>query len=513
MRLGTRTQEFALSPCHGGTIIHAPRPSKPMDTILHNTLTRKREPLKSQDSSGTIGFYCCGPTVYGPAHIGNFRTFLLQDTLRRVLEMEGKELNHVRNLTDVDDKTIRQSIAEGESLTNFTKYWTEKFHQDCERLNMLQPHHEPAATTHIQEQIDLIQTLLDKDHAYTTNDGSVYFRISSYPEYGRLSNLDNRETQTQETTSSGDRNDADEYDRETVADFALWKSYKEEDGDNSWDSPWGKGRPGWHIECSAMSMKYLGETFDIHGGGVDLCFPHHENEIAQSQCATCKPFVAHWFHTAHLMVEGGKMSKSLGNLYTLEDIIAKGHTAQELRYLLLSGSYRQPLNFTMAGLNAAHSALEKLQKQVLPVLEVAGISPEEFLELPTTAPEGDMQFFQKARANLNHDLNTPAALGNLFSALKTLHSNPPKEKAEALTALTELHTVLTALGIRLEIQFPEEQPKVEAPAEIEELAQKRWQAKQDKDWGTADELRNELHHKGWQILDRKDGYDLAPIEN
>lgn len=482
-----------------------------MDTILHNTLTRKREPLVAEDPSGIIGFYCCGPTVYGPAHIGNFRTFLLQDTLRRVLEMEGKAVNHVRNLTDVDDKTIRQSIAEGKTLTDFTGYWTEKFHQDCKRLNMLPPHHEPAATTHIQEQVDLIQKLVDQEHAYTTQDGSVYFRISSYPEYGRLSNLDKRETQTQETTSSGERNDADEYDRETVADFALWKSHKPEDGDNAWDSPWGRGRPGWHIECSAMSMKYLGETFYIHGGGIDLCFPHHENEIAQSQAATEKLFVRHWFHCAHLMVDGGKMSKSLGNLYTLEDIIAKGHTAQELRYLLLSGSYRQPLNFTLDGLNAAHSALDKLNKQAAPLLEVAEITPEAFLTLPTMAPAGDMQYFQKARANLNHDLNTPAALGNLFSALKKLHSNPPKEKESALTALTELHTVLTALGIDLHLHLPEAPSIVDVPEDIETLARQRWDAKQDRDWATADQLRDQLHQQGWQILDRKDGYDLQPL--
>ena len=482
-----------------------------MDTYLRNTLTRKREPVRAQNPDGKVGFYCCGPTVYGPAHIGNFRTFLLQDTLRRVLEMEGKVTNHVRNLTDVDDKTIRQSIAEGSTLDDFTAHWTGKFHQDCGRLNMLPPHHEPAATTHIQEQIDLISRLVESDHAYTTNDGSVYFRISAYPEYGKLSNLDNRETQTQETTSSGDRNDADEYDREAVSDFALWKSHKPEDGDNAWDSPWGRGRPGWHIECSAMSMKYLGETFDIHGGGIDLCFPHHENEIAQSQAATGKQFVHHWFHCAHLMVEGGKMSKSLGNLYTLDDIVEKGHTAQELRYLLLSGSYRQPLNFTMAGLNSARSALEKLQKQALPLLEMAGITSEEFYQLPTTAPEGDMEFFQKARANLNHDLNTPAALGNLFSALKKLHNHPPAEKEKALLALTELHIILTAFGLQPDLSPPEEAPVVEIPAEIRELAEQRWQAKQSRDWDAADQLRNQLQQAGWQTLDRKDGYDLQPL--
>ena len=477
-----------------------------MKIQLHNTLTNQREDI-STDGPGPIGFYCCGPTVYGPAHIGNFRTFLLQDVFRRVLEMEGHAVNHVRNLTDVDDKTIRQSLAEGRSLLEFTQKWTDKFHADCARLNMRPPHGEPAATGHIQEQIDLIARLVEQDHAYTAPDGSVYFRIASFPQYGRLSNLDCRQTQTQSTSSSGERNDADEYDRETVADFALWKAHKEEDGDNAWDSPWGRGRPGWHIECSAMSMKYLGESFEIHGGGIDLCFPHHENEIAQSEAATGQPFVRYWFHCAHLMVDGGKMSKSLGNLYTLDDLLERGHTARELRYLLTSGSYRQPLNFTFQGLNAARSALEKLDRAAAALCGTAGLTPEAFQTLPTTAPEGDMTFFQKSRADLCRDLNTSAALGNLFSTLKKLNANPPEGDA-IRTALSELATVLAALGITLE--FLEEAPAADIPDDIRQLAEQRWQAKQARDWAAADQLRDDLLAKGWKILDRKDGYDIEP---
>lgn len=477
-----------------------------MKIQLYNTLNNQREDI-DPEGKGTVGFYCCGPTVYAPAHIGNFRTFLLQDGFRRVLEMEGFCVNHVRNLTDVDDKTIRQSLAEGMTLLDFTQKWTDKFHADCKRLNMLAPHEEPSATGHIQEQVDLIAQLVKADHAYAAPDGSVYFRIASFPEYGRLSNLDRREARTQSTTSSGDRNDADEYDRETVADFALWKAHKAEDGDNAWDSPWGRGRPGWHIECSAMSMKYLGESFDVHGGGVDLCFPHHENEIAQSEAATGKPFVRHWFHCAHLMVEGGKMSKSLGNLHTLDDLLEKGHTARELRYLLTSGSYRQPLNFTFQGLNAARSALEKLDKAVAVLCEAAGLDPEAFQALPTTAPEGDMAYFQKSRADLCRDLNTSAALGNLFSTLKKLCAHPPGRE-DLSTTLAELATLLAALGITLE--FPSEAPAADIPDAILQAAEQRWQAKRDRDWATADQLRDDLLAKGWKILDRKDGYDVEP---
>jgi len=483
-------------------------PLQRMKIQLHNTLAGKREDI-DPGNKGTSGFYCCGPTVYGPAHIGNFRTFLLQDVFRRVMEMEGIDVHHVRNLTDVDDKTIRQSLAENMSLSDFTEKWTVKFHADCEQLNMRVPHDEPAATGHIKEQVDLIERLIDENHAYAAQDGSVYFRIASFPGYGRLSNLDQRETQTQATSSSGNRNDADEYDRETVADFALWKAHKPEDGDNAWDSPWGRGRPGWHIECSAMSMKYLGESFDIHGGGIDLCFPHHENEIAQSEAATKKPFARHWFHCAHLMVDGGKMSKSLGNLYTLEDLVAKGHSPQVIRYLLISGSYRQSLNFTFQGLQAAQSGIQKLEKAVANLCETAGINAGEFSGLSTKAPVDDMEFFQKSRADLCHDLNTSAALGNIFSTLKKLATETPGTDS-LRTALKELAAILEALGLQLVLE-KEDGADNEIPPDVNELAERRWQAKQDKDWDAADRLRDELLEKGWKILDRKDGYDAEKV--
>ncbi|MGB0416251.1 MAG: cysteine--tRNA ligase, partial [Coraliomargarita sp.] len=285
-----------------------------MSVQLYDTHSRSVQAL-TPESGKPLRFYCCGPTVYGPAHIGNFRTFLIQDTLRRVLEVDGTPVKHVRNITDVDDKTIRQSQAEGMTLEAFTAKWTEKFHADCSALNMLAPSIEPSAVAHIPEQIALVETLVEKGHAYATEDGSVYFRVSSYDDYGSLSKLKQRELKTQSENSAGEVNDADEYDRESVTDFALWKGRKPEDGENYWPSPWGEGRPGWHLECSAMvDTAFDGETIELHGGGIDLCFPHHENEIAQSECAHGQCFCKHWFHSAHLMVEGEKMSKSLGNV-------------------------------------------------------------------------------------------------------------------------------------------------------------------------------------------------------
>ncbi len=325
---------------------------------LHDTLTRQMLAVVPADGK-TLRFYCCGPTVYGPAHIGNFRTFVAQDVFRRVVELSGTPTLHVRNITDVDDKTIRDSIKAGQSLTEFTQHWTKQFHADCAALNLLPPHVEPKATEHIPHQIRMIEDLIASGHAYAAADGSVYFRVASFADYGKLSHLEDRELRLGAAQGA---NDSDEYTKDSLADFALWKAHKPEDGDNFWDSPWGRGRPGWHLECSAMSLEYLGEDFDLHSGGVDLIFPHHENEIAQSCCATGGQFARHWMHIAHLMVDGGKMSKSLGNLYTLDDLKHRGFTPAEVRYVLVSGHYRQPLNFTLHSLDAARAALMKLAK-------------------------------------------------------------------------------------------------------------------------------------------------------
>lgn len=471
-----------------------------MKPSIHNTLSRRKEELAP--SGEFFGMYCCGPTVYGPAHIGNFRTFLAQDVLRRVLECSGMKVRHVRNITDVDDKTIRESRKLGISLSEFTKKWTDKFHADCEKLNMLPPSVEPRATEHIAEQLEMVSKLVENGHAYAAGDGSVYFKISSAPDYGKLSGLDRRSLATQSVNSAGEANLADEYERESVSDFALWKGRKEEDGDNFWKSPWGEGRPGWHIECSAMSTKYLGPTFDLHGGGVDLCFPHHENEIAQSECSTgLKPYVKYWFHSAHLMVEGAKMSKSLGNLYTLDDLISKGYSAQQIRYALIAGHYRQQLNFTFKGLDDAKSALSKLAKALVSALEKAGMSEDGFKKLikPEAKIEGTV--FGGAWEALCDDVNVPKALGEIFAALPKLVDS--KENLEAFGA------VLYALGLDpLAGGAAEAEGKEKAPAEIAELARQRWEAKKARNFALADELRGKISALGWTVLDAKDGFSL-----
>ncbi len=481
-----------------------------MPVSLYDTLTRSISEIRPEDGK-TLGFYCCGPTVYGPSHIGNLRTFLLQDVFRRTVELSGLSVKHVRNLTDVDDKTIRESRAKGVPLKEFTRGWTERFHRDSAALNMLPPHFEPAATDHIKQQIELIRCLIDRGHAYASESGSVYFRVSSFGNYGKLSRLKEREITTdREGPAGGEPIDADEYERDSGADFALWKAHKEEDGDVCWESPWGPGRPGWHLECSAMSMAYLGQTFDLHGGGVDLVFPHHENEIAQSEACTCKPFARHWFHCAHLTVEGSKMSKSLGNLYTLDDIQARGHGPMAVRYVLISAHYRQQLNFTMDTLHAAESALKRLRAKADALMETAGIDRDAFYDAGTIMKHAgeDAGAFQPAWEQLTRDLNTPAALGEAFRALGDLAKNPGAPGVAGKQAWG-FAKIVRALG--LDLHRDREAARPEAPEEIRKLAEARWQAKRDKDFARADALRDQLKEAGWRILDRKDGYELEAL--
>jgi cysteinyl-tRNA synthetase len=478
-----------------------------MSVQLYDTLSRSVRPLAPEPGQ-PLRFYCCGPTVYGPAHIANFRTFLLQDVLRRVLEVDGVEVTHVRNITDVDDKTIARAGEEGVPLAEFTRRWTDKFHADCEALNLLPPTLEPSAVGHIPQQIALVEALVEKGHAYVADDGSVYFRVASFDHYGRLSRLKQREIRTQADNSAGERNDADEYDRESVRDFALWKARKPEDGDNYWSSPWGEGRPGWHLECSAMAESaFGGATVDLHGGGIDLCFPHHENEIAQSECAHGgRPFCRHWFHSAHLMVEGEKMSKSLGNLYTLDDLREKGFGPMVVRYTLISGSYRQQLNFTFDGLHAAASALARLERFAESLLEKTGEERAAMDGYITKDAPADFGRLAKAWDALRENLNTAACLGAIFGVVG---SNPAAslDADGARALLRALGALLYALGLRL---FTVERKPVDAPADIAALAQERWDAKQAKDFARADALRDRLLEKGWTVKDAKDGYELAP---
>jgi len=451
----------------------------PMPIRLFDSLSREVRELRPAQADGVFRFYNCGPTVYGPAHIGNFRTFLVNDVVRRLLELEfpGK-VKHVRNLTDVDDRTIAQVLKEKRPLAEITRKWTEIFHADCVALNCLPPHVEPTATGHIREQVDMIDVLLTKGNAYRAADGSVYFKTSSFPSYGALSRVKERELKVTNTVFDADHKD-------DVGDFALWKAFKPaEDGDVKWTGPAGAadGRPGWHIECSAMIKKHLGETIDLHTGGVDLLFPHHENEIAQSQCCNGTTFARHWYHTEHLLVDGTTMSRSRGNYYTLADLVAKGSAPMTVRYALLAGHPRKQLNFTLDSLHAAESALATL-RAYRAALPPSGGTPDAFAAV---------------FAALREEVNVPAALGALF-----LIVNRGTRGVDAAT----FDQILWVLGLRLEAPAA---PRREVPAPVTALAERRWVAKQARDFAAADALRAELAAAGWSMLDGKDGYKLEP---
>jgi cysteinyl-tRNA synthetase len=478
-----------------------------MPISLYDSLTRSQRELKPSHPDGVYRFYNCGPTVYAPAHIGNFRTFVVNDVIRRLLELEfpGK-VKHVRNLTDVDDKTIKRARDEGRSLAEVTKQWTDKFHADCDALNCLRPHVEPAATDHIREQVDMIDVLMKKGNAYRAADGSVYFKVSSFDNYGRLSRVKERELQVGTALSHKSQAvDADE--KEDATDFALWKAHKTEDGANSWDSPWGPGRPGWHIECSAMSKKHLGDTIDLHTGGEDLLFPHHENEIAQSECCNGTLFAHHWYHSKHLLVDGAKMSKSLGNLYTLDDLKAKGFSPMVVRATLLSGHPRSQLNFTFDSLHASRSGLNSLRKYIEDIIPQSSISKTDFLSWLSNPPNmkhwGPLHDAQDA---VHDDLNIPRAMGSVFRQLH-FATTGLKTKDEYTDILKASACLLFALGLN-----PFHEVQIQVPPDITALADKRWAAKAAKDWAAADALRKELTAAGWNMKDGKDGYTLEPLK-
>jgi len=458
---------------------------------------RKPDPAKPTD---LFTFYNCGPTVYAPAHIGNFRTFLINDVLRRMLELEygPEKTRHVRNLTDVDDRTIGQARREGRPLGEITRKWTEVFHRDCAALNCLRPHFEPTATGHIPEQVNMIEVLMEKGNAYRAADGSVYFKVSSFADYGRLSRIKERELRATNTASDADHKD-------DLSDFALWKAHKpSEDGEVQWPGPKGAaaGRPGWHIECSAMSKKLLGDTIDLHTGGIDLLFPHHENEIAQSQCCNGAALARHWYHSEHLLVNGTTMSKSKGNFYTLTDLTDKGFAPMAVRYALLAGHPRKQLNFTLDSVHAAESALRKLRALADRTIAAAGRTVADFYNvseilLHRASPDLESCGF----ASLQDDLNTPGALGELFSERDALRGSTP------INQFRSLARTVYALGFDL---HPVAAPAVEIPDKIQQLANQRWTAKIARDFKAADALRAEIAAAGWTMLDRKDGYSLEP---
>ena len=465
-----------------------------MPIHLFDSLERKLKPLAPSRADGVFRFYNCGPTVYAPAHIGNFRTFVVNDVLRRLLELEfgADKVKHVRNLTDVDDRTIGQTQKEKRPLAEITKKWTDKFHADCDALNCLRPHAEPTATGYIKEQVNMIEVLMEKGNAYRAADGSVYFKIESFPGYGALSRIKERELKITNIVADADHKDS-------VSDFALWKAYKpEEDGDVKWPGPRGasEGRPGWHIECSAMSKSLLGDTIDLHSGGVDLLFPHHENEIAQSECCNGTTFAHHWYHSEHLLVDGTTMSKSKGNYYTLTDLVEKGYSPMAVRYALLMGHPRKQLNFMLDSLHSAESALKTLKsfKDVL-------ADPRNTVDGPEASSRFDRVF-----AALHDDMNTPAALGALFE-LRQEFLYPTATSAKPTKAdVAALDRALWAFGLDVEgtVLF--------VPAAITALAAQRWTAKQAKDFATADALRKELTAAGWSMLDSKTDYKLEPLK-
>ena len=465
-----------------------------MELRFYNSMTRRVEPFETL-APGKVGMYTCGPTVYNFAHIGNFRAYLFEDFLRRTLEFAGYEVRQVMNLTDVDDKTIRGSRQAGVPLKDYTRPYIQAFFEDLAALNVEPAAVYPAATDHIPEMEALVQALFDKGIAYKSEDGSVYFAVDRFPAYGRLAHLD------RSALRSGVRIDADEYDKEGVGDFALWKAWDERDGDVAWDAPWGRGRPGWHLECSAMSMKYLGESFDLHTGGVDNLFPHHENEIAQAEAVTGKPFVRTWMHCAHLRVDGQKMSKSLGNFHTLRDLQGKGWSGREVRYVLLGAHYRQPLNFTLGALAAARTALARVDECVDALAARAAQSGAEGEALPSRL--GD---FGRALAD---DLNAPEAYAALFAAVRD--ANKALERglspAAAKAALDDLRAMDRVLGF----VFFGRAAQAAVPADVQALADARAQARKAKDWAESDRLRDALAAKGWQVRDGKDGQTLKPL--
>ena len=432
--------------------------------------------------------YSCGPTVYDHAHIGNLRTFTFQDILRRHLRRCGYDLLHVMNITDVDDKIITNAQEVNQSLSEYTAKYTKAFKRDAKMLRLEEPEHVTLATDHIDAMVALIRRLEEQGLTYQA-EGSTYFRIANFGNYGRLARLD------ASGMRSGDRIDQDDYKKDDVRDFALWKAPK--DGEPYWNSPFGPGRPGWHIECSAMAMQYLGETFDIHTGGVDLVFPHHENEIAQSEGATGKLFVRFWMHAEHLLVEGQKMSKSLGNFYTLRDLVGQGYSLAAIRYLLAATPYRKQLNFTLDGLKAAATAIERL-RNFKRRLETETFPEGESGELSTAATEANEQFV----AGMDDDLNTAQALGAVFNFVRD--ANTKIDAGEFLAGNREAaSSVLNRFDSIFDVLTVEVESKVSSE-EVERLIGERSRARKSRDFARADEIRDELQKQGVILEDSHD---------
>ncbi len=454
---------------------------------FYNTMTRRKEAFQPIEDNH-VRMYTCGPTVYNYVHIGNLRTFLFEDVLRRYLKYKGYKVTQVMNLTDVDDKTIKGSQERNMPISEYTDIYKKAFFDDIDTLNVERADHYPAATDHVPEMVALVSALVEKGVAYKSG-GDYYYKISAFPEYGKLSHM------KLEGLKAGARVASDEYEKDQVSDFALWKGWDEADGDVFWDTELGKGRPGWHIECSAMSMKYLGEHFDIHTGAVDNIFPHHENEIAQSEAATGQPFVNYWLHALHLIVEGRKMAKSFGNFFTLRDLLDKGYAPLAIRYLLISTHYRQQLNFTFDGLEAARNGLERYLDFIANLADVTG---------DTDGGEAD-GFIKQAKdgfeAALDDDLNMSQALGVVFDFIRDINrlkADGKLSKAEAERALETINGFDSVLGF----QKKEEES---LDADVEAKIKAREDARKNRQWAEADRIRDELLAEGIILEDTAGG--------
>jgi cysteinyl-tRNA synthetase len=461
-----------------------------MSLRLYNTMSGRVEAFTPLDGR-RVGLYACGLTVYSRGHVGNYRTFVAVDLLRRTLRYKGYEVVHVMNVTDVDDRIITLAAEAGVDLAAFTAPHIRSFEEDMATLRLEVPHVVPRATGHIPEMSALISRLIERGHTYAA-DGSVYFRIASFPEYGRLSRLDVAGIQ------AGARVDTDRYEKENARDFALWKAKEDDPAWAQWDAPFGRGRPGWHIECSAMSMTYLGETFDLHAGGVDLVFPHHENEIAQSVCGTGRPFVRHWFHVDHLLIEGETMSKSKGNVFTIPEIVARGHRPDAIRYLLLSAHYRSQLNFTWEGLSQAAAALQRVQGLLQRLGEVDRDGPvgPEVAEAVGRAQEG----FDRA---ISDDLNTPEALAAVHvfvGEANALFAGGSLTREGAAAVRAQVESMDAVLGVLVPAAVEDR-----LSAEEQALFDERQEARRRRDFQRADEARKKLETMGVILEDTAKG--------
>jgi len=460
---------------------------------FYNSFSNKLEVFKPLKK--VVGLYTCGPTVYNYAHIGNFRAYVWEDILKRYLLFSGYKVKHIMNLTDVDDKTIKGSNEEKLALNEFTEKYKKAFFEDIKTLNILEADEYPAATDHIGEIVDWIAKLVDKEVAYKGDDESIYFSLKKFPNYGKLTNIDPKKLRV------GVRINVDEYEKENVGDFALWKAWDEKDGAVFWETKLGKGRPGWHIECSVMSTKFLGETFDIHTGGVDNKFPHHENEIAQNESLTGNKFVKYWLHCEHLLVEGKKMAKSEGNYYTLRDLIKKGISPKAIRFELLNSNYRQPLNFTFEAVTDSGKALKGLQNLV------------DRLKLIKTKKKNDSVEILTKRANeefvkaMDNDLNVPKAMSAIFEFATNINKLLDEDSLgedgakESTEFLKKIDSVLGLLDF--------EEKFFELSDEQKKLVEERNEARNKKNFAKSDEIRNKLKEQGILLVDNKDGSTQA----